>query len=149
MSGSGDSAMVKKSVWWHVGRAQISVWIVYQGKLSLLPRLVSSFPSFFVSLSVSPCACLTFLPLSLCPGRGVRLYYIGGEVFAECLSDSAIFVQSPNCNQRYGWHPATVCKIPPGTHTFIVSVSLLPELPEQGFYMTYTIAVQNSTKKVI
>ncbi|CAF0797566.1 unnamed protein product [Didymodactylos carnosus] len=46
-------------------------------------------------------------------GRGVRLYHIRGDVYAECISDNPVFVQSPICNQRYSWHQATVCKIPP------------------------------------
>ena len=48
--------------------------------------------------------------------RGVRLTYIGGEVFAECISENPIFIQSAACNARYKWNKSTVCKVPPGCH---------------------------------
>jgi hypothetical protein len=49
-------------------------------------------------------------------GKGVKLTYVPhqGTLYAECLSDSAIFIQSRNCNYMNNFHPTTVCKISNG-----------------------------------
>ena len=66
-------------------------------------------------------------------------------MFVECLSDSAIFVQSRNCNHSNGFHPTTVCKLPPGCTLKIFNNQEFAALLTQNVHAGYE-AVYELTK---
>ena len=75
--------------------------------------------------------------------KGVQLTYLNGEVYAHCMSDSAIFVQSRNCNYHHGFHPTTVCKIPSGCSLKIFNnqefASLLSQSVQHGYEAVFEL----------
>ncbi|XP_003382585.1 PREDICTED: mothers against decapentaplegic homolog 5-like isoform X2 [Amphimedon queenslandica] len=76
-------------------------------------------------------------------GKGVHLVYVNGEVIADCLSENAIFVHSRNNNFSNGFHPTTVCKIPPGCSLRIFNnqdfASTLAESVTEGVETVYEL----------
>ncbi|XP_015782001.1 protein mothers against dpp-like [Tetranychus urticae] len=61
-------------------------------------------------------------------GKGVKLVYEQGKVFAICQSDAPIFIQSRNCNFANGFLPTTVIKIPPSCSLKIFDNSVFAHL---------------------
>ena len=80
----------------------------------------------------------------------MHLYIVNNEVFAECLSDSAIFIQSRNCNIQHEFHYATVCKVPPGQTLKIFNsqkfVDMLSKAIDDGFEAVYELTKQCSIR---
>uniref|UniRef100_F1KYS3 Mothers against decapentaplegic 2 n=2 Tax=Ascaris suum TaxID=6253 RepID=F1KYS3_ASCSU len=76
-------------------------------------------------------------------GRGVRIFRRDEDVYAECLSEAPIFVQSPIHALQSHDHPATVYRLPPG-HTMQIFdnksfEALLEQTASQGFHAVYSL----------
>ena len=77
-------------------------------------------------------------------GQGIELVWKDNFVTLRCLSKHQVFIQSPNCNSRYGWDLSTVIKVPPNcTLTIFDMTSFSKDLAEsipKGFEAVYALA---------
>nr|CAD2181634.1 unnamed protein product [Meloidogyne enterolobii] len=77
--------------------------------------------------------------------KGVKLTYVPyqGTLYAECLSDSPIFIQSRNSNWINNFHPTTVCKLCHGYSLKIFDTAKFGELlnhcAQMGFDSSYEL----------
>ena len=97
---------------------------------SLAP-LLRSFFSLFSGLPVSFANRICHLSI------GVRLKHTNGEVWVKCLSESAVFVQSRNCNYLNAFNLQTVIKLPTGYELKVFDsrkfAQLLGQCVHQGY----------------
>uniref|UniRef100_A0A915KM83 Mothers against decapentaplegic homolog n=1 Tax=Romanomermis culicivorax TaxID=13658 RepID=A0A915KM83_ROMCU len=69
-------------------------------------------------------------------GKGIRLTNDEGKIYVECLSDYSVFVQSLNCNAFRGFHPKTICKIPPKMSLKIFDMEQFKQMLVQAIQMS-------------
>lgn len=57
---------------------------------------------------------VSFFHIMFSSGRGVRIFRRDEDVYAECLSEAPVFIQSPIHAVKSHDHPATVYRLPSG-----------------------------------
>ncbi|VDN04983.1 unnamed protein product [Thelazia callipaeda] len=76
-------------------------------------------------------------------GRGVRIFRQNEDVYAECLSEAPVFIQSPIHAIKSHDHPATVYRLPSGHVMQIFDNEsferLLTQSTSQGFHAVYSL----------
>lgn len=84
-------------------------------------------------------------------GKGVKLTYVPyqGTLYAECLSDSAIFIQSRNSNYMHNFHPTTVCKINHGYSLKIFDTKKFGEVGINYRIVQYYFWIFNGGVKIL
>eukprot|EP00731_Ephydatia_muelleri_P038572 Em0810g3a len=76
-------------------------------------------------------------------GHGVQLTYTGGELFVDCLSEYAIFIQSNTMARSQCLPTSSVMKLPPGGSTKVFSnmefAKLFHETVDKGYSATFNL----------